>query len=140
MCCCAERRERIVSSCLSLVSFTVIVSTVLSSLLLSSSSFFLSVNCLSLSLFLSSKKLAIFSPSSMTWLSSLLGAPTGQSRGYLVEIQLGRPSCQLCTNRYRDVGKKEKQQVKERDERRERKSHRLPFLSSTPLLFVILLY
>ncbi len=32
-----------------------------------------------------------------------LGAPTGQSRGYLVEIQLGRPSCQLCTSRFREV-------------------------------------
>ena len=67
------------------------------------------------------------------WVSGGEGWIWSRGRAYYYLFWFISLTCQLCTSRYRDVGQKEKQQVRERDERIERKSHRLPFLSSTPL-------
>ncbi len=63
--------------------------------------------------------------------ATVLGAPTGQSRGSLVEIQLGRPSRQLCTSRFREVDRFEN--TKWGRETREGKRSRFDFHSFLPL-------
>ncbi len=62
---------------------------------------------------------------------TVLRAPTGQSRGYLVEIQLGRPSWQLCTSRFREIDRF--QNTKRGRETRERERSRFDFHSFLPL-------